>query len=199
MASLLTHALVGTALGQAADNDRRKDWRFWCLVVACSILPDVDSLGFHMGVPYGALWGHRGMTHSLLFAAMLAVCLTARFGGVHRERWRLAVLLFVITASHGVLDAMTDGGLGVAFFSPLNPQRYFFPWRPIHVSPIGLRVFFTGRGLRILRNEILWIWCPTAALFVMIKTVQSWRRLRGKGSEAAGRAQPAASDTSSPE
>lgn len=65
MASLFTHALVGSALGQAADHEWRKDWRFWSLVVTCSVLPDADSIGFHAGVPYGALWGHRGMTHSL--------------------------------------------------------------------------------------------------------------------------------------
>jgi membrane-bound metal-dependent hydrolase YbcI (DUF457 family) len=67
MASLFTHALVGTALGQAGISDWRKDWRFWCLVIVCSILPDIDSIGFLMGVPYGNLWGHRGITHSLVF------------------------------------------------------------------------------------------------------------------------------------
>ena len=198
MASLFTHAFVGTALGQAADPDWSKDWRFWGLVVACSILPDIDSIGFHMGVPYGALWGHRGMTHSLLFAAVLAACLAARFAGVFRRPWKLAVLLFVITASHGVLDAMTDGGLGIAFFSPIDPQRYFLPWRPIRVSPIGLGVFFTTRGLRIIWNEFIWIWCPTLVLFALIKSVRSWRRLRAQASAAAGH-DPSASGPGGPE
>jgi len=80
MASLFTHALVGSALGQASLREWRKDWRFWSLVVTCSILPDVDSIGFHAGIPYGALWGHRGMTHSLLFAAVLAAGLALAFG-----------------------------------------------------------------------------------------------------------------------
>src|SRR5689334_7630400 len=139
MATLFTHALAGAALGQMAGRDWRKDWRFWGLTTVCSILPDIDSIGFHAGVPYGALWGHRGMTHSLLFAALLAVCLTARFREPFSPPWKLAALLFMVTASHGVLDAMTDGGLGIAFFSPFNPDRYFFSWRPIHVSPIGIR------------------------------------------------------------
>src|SRR5260221_12822165 len=110
MASLFTHAFVGAALGQAGDRDLRKDWRFWCAGIACSMLPDIDSIGFHMGVPYGALWGHRGMTHSLLFAALIAV-----FGAAMLQRgdrnhsqsyWKTALLLFAITASHGMLDAM---------------------------------------------------------------------------------------------
>lgn len=33
---------------------------------------------------------------------------------------------------------LTDGGLGVAFFSPFDNKRYFLPWRPIRVSPISV-------------------------------------------------------------
>jgi inner membrane protein len=49
-----------------------------------------------------------------------------------------------VKASHGILDAMTDGGLGVAFFSPFDDTRCFFPFRPIKVSPIGLSFFSCG-------------------------------------------------------
>lgn len=68
--------------------------------------------------------------------------------------------LFVATASHDCLDAMTDGGLGVAFFSPFDDWRYFLPWRPIHVSPIGVARLFSQRGLTVLQSELLWIWLP---------------------------------------
>ena len=70
------------------------------------------------------------------------------------------------TASHGFLDAMTDGGLGIAFFSPFDNDRYFLPWRPIHVAPIGISRFFTTRGLAVMRSEFLWIWVPAAALAI---------------------------------
>jgi inner membrane protein len=72
----------------------------------------------------------------------------------------LAGLLFLATAAHGVLDAMTTGGLGVAFFSPWNPERYFFGFRPIAVSPIGIKAFFSGVGLRVLGSEALWVGLP---------------------------------------
>src|SRR5882672_3028323 len=174
MASLFTHAFLGAALGQAGRRDARKDWRFWCAAAACSILPDIDSIGFHMGVPYGALWGHRGMTHSLLFAAVIAACVAAMFqyGESSRYRssyWKTALLLFAITSSHGALDAMTNGGLGVAFFSPFNPRRYFFPWRPIPVSPIGVGVFFSAHGMDILSVEIIFIWVPVLILSAAIR------------------------------
>src|SRR4051812_12998583 len=80
--------------GAAADHEWRKDWRFWSLVVTCSVLPDADSIGFHAGVPYGALWGHRGMTHSLLFAAVLAAALALAFRRRLPPPRKLGVLLF---------------------------------------------------------------------------------------------------------
>lgn len=130
MASLFTHAFVGTVLGQAGTSDWRKNWRFWCLIIVCSSLPDIDSIGFHLGIPYSSFWGHRGFTHSLAFAAILAICLATGFSRTFRQPWMLALLLFFVTATHGLLDAMTDGGLGVAFFSPFDLHRYFYRGGP---------------------------------------------------------------------
>jgi inner membrane protein len=80
---------------------------------------------------------------------------------------RLWLFLFLATASHGVLDAMTNGGLGVAFFAPFSDARYFFPWRPIVVSPISIRAFFGPRGLQVMWSEIGWIWAPSIVLFLV--------------------------------
>src|SRR6266567_172981 len=190
MASLFTHAFVGAAIGQAGSAESRRDWRFWCAGIACSMLPDIDSIGFHMGVPYGALWGHRGMTHSLLFAALVAVFVGAMLQREDHNRspsyCKTALLLFAITASHGMLDAMTNGGLGIAFFSPFNPHRYFFPWRPIPVSPIGVGVFFSARGMHILWVEVLWVWCPALVLSAMGWIFRAWHASLAKESTTFG-------------
>jgi inner membrane protein len=175
LASIFTHTIVGVTLSHAIPAESRKDWRFWAAVVVCSMLPDVDVLGFGMGVRYADLWGHRGMTHSLLFAAVVSCCITLAIEPQWRLRSRVAALLFLVTASHGILDAMTDGGLGVAFFSPFDETRYFFPWRPIHVSPIGVDRFFSERGLRVLGSEILWIWIPS---LVVLLGMWVWRQIR---------------------
>jgi inner membrane protein len=90
-----------------------------------------------------------------------------------RDRWKLALLLFVIMASHGLLDAMTDGGLGVAFFSPFDRTRYFFGWRPIHVSPVAAHRFFSSRGLTILWSEIRSVWAPALLIGALLYI---WRR-----------------------
>jgi len=164
VATLLTHAVVGATLAQVAPRELRRKPAFWLAAVVCATLPDIDVIGFSFGIRYGDLWGHRGMTHSLLFAALLAVCLSVRLEERGASRLRVAMLLFVIAASHGILDALTNGGLGVAFFSPFDPKRYFFPWRPIQVSPIGLGGLLSARVMRVLWSEIQWIWVPALAL-----------------------------------
>lgn len=75
--------------------------------------------------------------------------------------------LFLATASHALLDAMTTGGKGVAFFSPFDNARYFLPWRPIQVSPIGVEKFFSNRGLRVLESELLWVFLPSLVLILV--------------------------------
>ena len=173
-------------IGQAGKPAWRKDWRFWPVVIAYSILPDIDSIGFHMGVPYGALWGHRGLTHSLLFALLVGAAGAVWLDGRFHRQWKLALVLFLVVASHGVLDAMTNGGLGVAFFSPFDTQRYFLPWRPILVSPIGAGRFFSTWGLRIMANEIPWIWCPTIAILALIKLAKSLKEVFQPGARSLG-------------
>lgn len=137
----------------------------------CPVLPDLDVIGFGFGIRYGDFWGHRGFTHSLAFAALLAAVVLLGFKRDLPTPSRLSLwtYLFLATASHGFLDAMTDGGLGVAFFSPFDNHRYFLPWTPIRVSPIGFRSFFTDYGLAVLESELLWIWLPSALL-----TASAW-------------------------
>ncbi len=135
----------------APVRPRRSSILFWS---ALSMLPDADVIAFALGIDYPAPWGHRGATHSLLFA--LAVAATAalaapRFGF---RAGRTFVVASVVVASHGLLDTLTDGGLGCALLWPFNLTRYFAPWRPIPVSPIGLG-FLSPYGLFVAMTEIV--------------------------------------------
>lgn len=111
------------------------------------------------------------MTHSLFFAGLLSAVLAAL--GYRQEssatKTGIGLYLFLCTASHGVLDALTDGGLGIAFFSPFDLTRYFFPFRPVAVSPIGIGNFFSTDALRILASEITWIWLPTLVVLLIVR------------------------------
>jgi len=107
----------------------------------------------------------------MVFAAILAT-FVAFAGFIPRTlgigRMALWIYFFVATASHGFLDAMTNGGLGVAFFSPFDNTRYFLPWRPIVVSPISVTRFFSDRGVAVLHSELLWIWIPAGLLAILM-------------------------------
>ncbi len=81
---------------------------------------------------------------------------------------KLGSYLFLATVLHGLLDALTDGGLGVAFFSPLDQTRYFFPVRPIHVSSMSMRDLLGPHGLTVLANEFLWVWVPCGLVAVVL-------------------------------
>jgi inner membrane protein len=177
VASALSHAVAALGIG-ACFYQRDIPKRVWFIGAACSVIPDLDVIGFRFGIRYGDFWGHRGFTHSLIFAALLASVLVgmAFCRGVRgMRRISMWLFFFLATSSHGLLDAMTDGGLGVAFFAPFNNHRYFFPWRPIKVSPIAVTRFFTARGLIVLKSELIWIWCPA---IVMVLAAVAFRRQR---------------------
>lgn len=171
MASLLTHPVVPVALGVALG---RKNIPVAALVLGLllSLIPDADVVAFKFGIPYGDMLGHRGFSHSLLFSAVIALCLCAlpRFS---IQRGRIFLFLFISAASHGLLDAMTTGGMGVGFLIPFTADRYFLPLRPIRVSPLSVKGFFTGRGWLIFQSELLWVWLPCATIAL---TGVLWRR-----------------------
>src|SRR5215468_10149758 len=180
MPSIPTHFLVGAALRQAAPEPTRNDWRFWTAAVLCSALPDVDVVGFSFGVQYGELWGHRGMTHSILFAALTGMVAAMFLGGGRAQFLWNALLLFLVTASRGILDAMTNGGLGIAFFSPFDTTRYFLPWRPIVVSPIGLGHFLSERGAAAVASELIYVWIPAVTIGFLLYASQRASRHNGE-------------------
>ena len=173
MASAFSHAIVAVTMGQAFQH-KELSWRELFLGALCSVVPDLDVIGFYCGIQYGDVWGHRGLTHSVVFAALLAGSLVALWyrGKPAVAMTGLFLYFFLCTASHGVLDAMTNGGLGVAFFSPFDTTRYFFPVRPVLVSSIEISEFFSAYGVRVMVSEAAWIWLPSCAAFVVLRAVQ---------------------------
>lgn len=165
MATVFSHALAGAAIVSLFPKKYRTN-KAYALAALSAVVPDFDYLGFISRIPYDSLWGHRGMTHSILFALLLAMAF-AFWAKAKNERTYLGffILFFLTTISHACLDACTNGGLGVAFYSPYNTLRYFFPWRPIQVSPMGLG-FFSERGLMVLVSEFYWIVIPCLMVFL---------------------------------
>ena len=163
MASVFTHPAPALALAMAF-GPKVISPRLAVAAVVISLLPDLDVIGFKFGVRYAEMLGHRGLSHSLLFA--LGVSLFGALAAPLLKSGARTVILFFFTVllSHIVLDAMTTGGLGVAFFWPLSETRYFLPWRPIAVSPFSVDAFFSERGLAVILSELQWVWAPCAFL-----------------------------------
>lgn len=166
MATIFSHGIAAAALGTAFPPP--KSARFWFYGIVCSMVPDSDVIGFRFGIHYGDMLGHRGLTHSIAFALLLSGIVSAATYSRDRHipQRTLWFYLFLATVSHGILDAFTNGGLGVAFFLPFNNDRSFFPVNPIEVSPIGAR-FFSVDGIEVVNSEALWIWLPSLAFVVV--------------------------------
>jgi inner membrane protein len=166
MPSAFSHAVAGLGIAACFCGPETPK-SLWALGAVCAALPDVDVLGFQFGIRYGSLWGHRGFTHSIVFAAVLAALILAlgfRQGMPGLPPWRLWLFLFLATISHGLLDMLTDGGLGVALLAPFDNRRFFFPFQPIEVASFGVAWLFTRRGAIVLASELRWVWLPSAAL-----------------------------------
>jgi len=169
MPSIFTHAAVPLALWCAADRGRISRPLLAAGVVA-AMLPDADVLAFALHIPYADSFGHRGASHSLLFALLLA----AIAGLLHRRLRATAVqaaaFVGISAVSHPLLDAFTSGGLGVALWWPWSGERLFAPWRPIRVSPFAPQ-FFSARGLATVLSELRWVWLPLAAAVIGWKLI----------------------------
>ncbi len=179
MPTIFSHAIFAAVTGKAALR-KPVSLLFWLLTALCAIIPDADVISFSFGIRYGSMFGHRGLTHSIAFAVFFG-SLAAFFAHKYLQtglKFTILVLYFSLAVfSHPLLDMLTDGGSGVALFAPFSGERYFFPWRPIEVSPIGMG-FFSDRGVDVILSEIIWVWLPASAIFVLSLIIGKVRKKR---------------------
>jgi len=161
--SVVSHTALAVAAG-VAFAPKEVPNHFWTFSIICSVLPDADIMGFSFGIPYHHFFGHRGFFHSPFFALLLSLFVVGVFfrgTEIFSRQWFFyLIFFFLLSASHGILDAFTNGGLGIALLTPFDSTRYFFPWTPIVVSPIGIQGFFGKWGWMVIKSELLWVWLP---------------------------------------
>ena len=165
MASLFGHGLVGFTLSKIVDSKSSKLLLF--LAIGSAILPDIDVIAFNFGIPYAHPLGHRGFTHSIVFAilwgAIIALLLRKQKKSI------VFTVIFLSTVSHGILDALTTGGKGIGFFIPFSDERFFFPLKVIKVSPIGISKFFSEWGMRVILSELKYIAIPCILVLLFLR------------------------------
>ena len=180
MPTLFTHAVVGLCSAGVFRTALRKPLpkRFWVLSAIFPAVPDADVAAFLFGIPYEHILGHRGFWHSFVFAGILATYVLLRFFRDSESPTRTTIWLYftLIISTHGLLDACTNGGHGIALLSPFNNGRYFLPWRPILVSPIGVQRFFSEWGMKVLVSEFLWVWLPSIGILLLAVALGRLRR-----------------------
>lgn len=177
MPTIFSHGIFAVLTGRSF---LKNPIRFWLLTALCAMTPDADVVAFRFGVPYESMFGHRGFSHSIAFALLLGAIVaffTRRFWLKEFSFKRLFVFFSLVTLSHPLLDMLTDGGLGVALFAPFSGTRFFFPWRPIEVSPIGAR-FFSERGFEVILSELIWVWLPALTILLLSALIRKVRKNR---------------------
>lgn len=167
MASPWAHAIAGAAVGAFYRGGERR--KVITLAAICAAAPDLDLIGWPLGISPDSPLGHRGLTHSIPFAILLGgfVTIGCLSSLATRERITAACLLMLATATHGVLDAMTSyAPTGPAFWAPFTNQRYRFSWTPLT----------GGGGIHTDFAREAWYVCLPALL--LIGVIESWRRRR---------------------
>ena len=195
MPTIITHGVVAVATGKAFGPEEVLR-RFWFFSIFFSVIPDADVIAFSFGIPYGHFFGHRGFFHSPFFGFLLSVFIVSVFFrsvNIFSRRWWFYTVYFsLLSASHGIFDGLTDGGLGIALLSPFDDGRYFLPWRPILVAPIGAADFFSRWGMMVMKSEITWVWLPLGLMVFGSRLIRNAPRStpmlqtcrEGKASEA---------------
>lgn len=170
MPSIFSHAFFAAVTGKSLFSKPISAW-FWFLIALCAIIPDADVVTRSFGVERGSIFSHRGFTHSIFFAVLfgsLTAFFAHKFLKTNLSLIKLIVFFSLATVSHPLLDMLTNGGSGAALLAPFSNERFFFPWRPVEVSPIGFG-FFSERGAAVIFSEISWIWLPATIIFLTAK------------------------------
>ncbi len=182
MPTIIGHTAAALALTRTFPFRKNFLWG-GLLCIFCSTIPDADVVAFRLGIPYHHWLGHRGISHSLIFAGVAA--LAAYFIMPKKEeaaptRFLYFAAFFACGLIHDLLDAMTNGGLGVALFYPFSQKRLFLPWQPIEVSPLNPQKFLSEGGMQVLASEMKWIIIPAACIFLFSMWLKKNRKEKSR-------------------
>ncbi len=179
MATIITHPIPALVVNQfTKDIPSKRSLLMYSILL--TILPDADVIGFGLGIQYEDMLGHRGFSHSIVFALLVSFLIAKfRLKYTGKYLYQGVIVLFLSTISHGILDGFTNGGLGVGYFIPFDSTRYFFPFTPIEVSPIGIRNFLSMRGLEVLWSEAKLVWIPSMLIFLSYLVFKKLQKRKG--------------------
>jgi len=171
MASAFGHIISALGIGSVFPKKVMKP-KVILIGMVSAALPDIDVMSNYFGIFGLDQLGHRGVTHSLFFAIIWSFVLLIIFHRKNQAKRVLFFFYFICTASHGIIDGLTNGGDGIAYFAPFSSYRTHLPFELIEVSPLGLKNFFTGRGIEVLQSEFIWIALPSLTIFLLSNLIR---------------------------
>lgn len=153
MSTFVGHALAATvavSTSRGAIPPRRYGF-VTALAIVAALLPDVDVFL----VTAAGVVAHRGVTHSLLFAAISAAALTAVARAlVKMATARLFLMMFLACASHLLLDFLMGAGPPIRPLAPFDDRGFLAPVRLLPIAYYattadGYRsvAFWVGNGI----------------------------------------------------
>lgn len=163
MPTIITHAAVPLCVGLGLGK-KTIPAALLLTGIAVSVIPDLDVLSFKLGIAYANAFGHRGFTHSLLFAFLLPTLALLFRRYFHVSYWRIWWFLTLSLLSHSVLDSLTTGGMGVGWLWPWSQERFFAPVQVIKVAPFQLSQYLKPNGIAVIKSELRWVWFPGIGL-----------------------------------
>lgn len=182
MASFIGHSILGYGIGKLGSVNNSSKTILLCIV--CVLIPDIDALGFFMHLRYSSVFGHRGLTHSILFAGLFPLAILFLFYRNNslnkKQKFRLYLLFFIATVSHCAVDGLTSGGKGIAYFFPFYNKRIFLPYHPIGGENAGQVKSVSEWLWQIVRYEMLWLGMPSL-LMVIARSMLNSIKPRAKG------------------
>ncbi|HEY5029167.1 MAG TPA: metal-dependent hydrolase [Candidatus Angelobacter sp.] len=165
----VTHMLTGACMSRAGLN--RKTGLATLTLTLAFEAPDIDSI-FYFGGGVTGLQHHRGITHSLIGAPIMAAGVIALVYGIHRwsnsrrknaenktstfpkllPNWKLLYVYALLGTLVHLFQDFTNN-YGVRPFAPFNPKWY--AWDIVFiVDPIMLLALFLGLALPALMTLI---------------------------------------------
>lgn len=205
MASPITHAFFTLAASKAGIG-RKMPLRFWLMTAFCATIPDIDIFWRRLAANRSDIWSHRGITHSLLGAAVIGLLVAIvyrwmrprdavldeemlpnqpRSRGPSSILWLLWLFFGLATLSHAILDMLSSGYYGVMLLAPFSNQHFAFGWQPVWSAPGALDLIFPRYGgahgggnwlARAAMSEVLVVWVPMTILMAVSKIVRQARR-----------------------
>jgi inner membrane protein len=155
----LTHGLLGLAVGSLRRPDRDRVAVLVGCVLAAEI-PDLDYFWPADDSVLHALMAHRGLTHSVLCAPLVALAATALTKLVFRRASAISIFLWSLPAvlfAHLLADAWTGWGTRLAL--PFSDARVTLDWMmvvdPLFTLPLLVGALWGIRQRTLIRRAVL--------------------------------------------